>query len=367
MGKISRFNKNKTFSKLKKTKRKKNNISGGVRPGKEPYSHEQNQYQQFGDILNDLASQLQNQQSRASSSSDKFHFEEQPLEIIRKAIIPAYYIKKVVNNSHPTESKYNGTKYLKFTDLDKGWKTEIYTDIDNRFNIKYIEYCRLRSYESQPKNTHCVQKEDTGKSKWNNDCAKCAVNYAGIGTWKERQELFKIANNNWGVDDYNFNKWLRDNMKSEGRPPRLYYIHPKYIEKIKGKDSIIKCTKKISDKLLANGEQVIAFYNRESGGGHLFNIGKDSRGNIWYIDPQNNINPGKYNIEQAFNWQGNIINVKFVLKPWQAEAFIDDDGEPMLMNAIEFSKSSYNTGGKRQKKHKYTKKLKRKKNKSKKR
>tara|TARA_Y100001980_G_C14422494_1_gene213124 strand:- start:90 stop:794 length:705 start_codon:yes stop_codon:yes gene_type:complete len=234
----------------------------------------------------------------------------------------------------------------------------------------------MRSYESQPRGTHRVGYEDKCKSIWNNDCARCAVSYAGIGTKEKREQLFKIANDNYGVDDYNFNKWLRDNIKSDGEPPRLYYIHPKYIRKIKKINNhenhiitIINCTEKISDKLLANNEQVIAFFDTSDKPGHFFNIGKDHRGKIWYIDPQYDINPGDYNIEQAFYWfreqlHMNIVYVKFVLEPWQAEAFVDKDGKPMLIDSREYYPS---TGGKKQKKHKYTKKLKKKKNKSKKR
>ena len=126
------------------------------------------------------------------------------------------------------------------------------------------------------------------------------MSYIGIGNNQSRSYLQKLCIKWFGMNDHDINRWVFDNAK---RPisityyqwidlsPRIYIIHKNFIIK---KGSLINATIACLDKLLNRGEQVLARWSINKSYGHIFNTGKLYNSDIiWYIDPQENINPGK--------------------------------------------------------------------------
>ena len=159
------------------------------------------------------------------------------------------------------------------------------------------------------------------------------------------------------------NKWLKEYAFKDqyGNSPRIYYIHPDFVNSIKrfaGRNNIYGYAAEIiCDKLLGHYEQVVSFWNCHKTYGHYYNIGKLNSDIIWYINPQGNTNAGeKQLIDQINTTCGSkswVTQIGLILQPWQASLLIDDNGDPLVINEETYWRKGYNhTGGKTRKKSK---------------
>jgi len=301
---------------------------------------------------------------------NKFKLPNQAMSMFLDNPLSLRHLENLIKANQFTEDYYKGEKYNKYELTYDGKNIEVYTNLENPYDIKWVSVCNMSSLVSSRKRMHIITPNDQCQSEWHNDCARCAASYAGLGTIRGQKELIETANRNWGIDPYNFNLWLERNTDWYESPPQVYYINSDYIKLIteetlrEGKnynktDIVLICTKNIADKLLKNHEIIIAGYEKEQGHGHYFNIGKFND-KIWYIDPQDDLNPGIFELEETYKWEEKeqgipIINSSFVLEPWQAEKLFIYDNEnkkiPMLIDAM-----TINTTGGTIKKNKYTKK-----------
>ena len=214
----------------------------------------------------------------------------------------------------------------------------------------------LRSTISQPLMTHdidwasegcALQRSGVPEDKWEEvDCGRCAMSYAGIGTYKARSLLQNYCVTNSGLLDEELDKWLfeyarrpKDITLKEWKDisPRCYSIHNHLIRKY---DSLpFLAAKVVCDKLLGRGELCIGNWKLWKSMGHIFNIAKKFDSDIvWYVDPQNEINPGEITLNRQLDkikrkneHTGHYLwDVALILTPYQASKLVDEDGTPMV-------------------------------------
>ena len=264
----------------------------------------------------------------------------------------------IIEKNQPQEVKGNKQgRRLEFTYTYGGLNITVYTNME-KSKIIGVFAKNMRSFNSQPNDTHMInyetegcalQRTDVPEEEWEEvDCGRCAMSYAGIGTSISRSKLQNLCVRGQGILKKQINIWLRDEAKRDHfrQAPRLYYIHPDFIEaklsKYKIKQAVISAAVEISNKLLGYNEQVVAFYDCVNSMGHVFNIGKMADDNtVWYICPQTGLNPGEETLKDRFesmHRDRSVQQVSFVLQPWQADLLVDENINPLLISVVDYDK-----------------------------
>mgnify|MGYP002630657707 CR=1 FL=1 len=295
---------------------------------------------------------------------DKDIFTESALLSMLDNNISEKQVLNIIEKNQPREMKGNKQgRRLEFTYIYGGLNITVYTNIEKSKIIGVLAK-NMRSFSSQPNDIHMIyyetegcalQRTDIPEEQWEQvDCGRCAMSYAGIGISISRSKLQNLCVRDQGILKKQINKWLRDEAKKDysRQAPRLYYIHPDFIEsklqKYKIKYAIISGALEISNKLLGYNEQVVAFYDCVNSMGHVFNIGKMQDDNtIWYICPQTGLNPGEETLKDKFesmHRDRSVTQVSFVLQPWQAELLVDENLNPLLISVVDYEKQQRNAG-----------------------
>ena len=308
---------------------------------------------------------------------DKDMFTESALISMLDNNISEKQVLNIIEKNQPQEVKGNKQGHrLEFTYTYGGLNITVYTNIE-KSKIIGVFAKNMRSFCSQPNDTHMIdyetegcalQRTDVPEEEWEEvDCGRCAMSYAGIGTSISRSKLQNLCVRGQGILKKQMNIWLRDEAKRDHfrQAPRLYYIHPDFIEaklgKYKIKHAVISAAVEISNKLLGYNEQVVAFYDCVNSMGHVFNIGKMADDNtVWYICPQTGLNPGEETLKDRFesmHRDRSVQQVSFVLQPWQADLLVDENINPLLISVVDYDKQQRNAGKKQTiSKKKYIKK-----------
>ena len=232
-----------------------------------------------------------------------------------------------------------GNLYIATND---GISISVQTDI-HVTKIIGIRFKNMRSRVSQPNDTHVIDFETegcalqrTGRSiTEGTDCGRCAMSYAGIGTPASRSRLQNIcADQNQGLSVREETEWLRQYAKKddEGYSPQSYSINYRQLRD----GDLIELAEEVANRLLGLNEMVVASYetsSRDLISGHVFIIAKtNDYDDVWYVCPQQNINPGEVLLRDKLSEYRNLTGIRFTVMPWQSALLKDFNGVHLLEN-----------------------------------